>query len=89
MAYEMKENTGSLFKNDKKTSENHPSVKGSALIGGVEYWISAWTKLDKNGNKWQSLSFQRKDEAKQFNKESERKENAPTGFDDLDNDLPF
>ena len=61
MAYEQKDNSGSLFKNDKKASDSHPNAKGSAKIGGVEYWVSAWTKKDKNGNPWQSLSFQEKD----------------------------
>ena len=57
MAYEQKDNSGSLFKNDKKEKDSHPNAKGSAKIDGVEYWVSAWTKKDKNGNPWQSLSF--------------------------------
>lgn len=56
MAYQQKEGQGSLFKNDERQSEKHPNAKGSALIGGVEYWVSAWTKEGKNG-KWQSLAF--------------------------------
>jgi hypothetical protein len=31
------------------------------MIDGVEYWVDAWTKTDKNGKPWQSLSFKRKD----------------------------
>lgn len=61
MAYEQKENSGSLFKNDKKTSDSQPNAKGEAKIGGVVYWVSAWTKKDKNGNPWQSLAFTPKD----------------------------
>lgn len=57
MAYQPKPNTGSIFKNDMKTTDNHPNAKGSALIGGVEYWIASWTKTDKNGQKFQSLAF--------------------------------
>ena len=60
MAFEQKDNSGSLFKNDKKEKDSHPNAKGSAKIGGVEYWVSAWTKKDKNGNPWQSLSFTKK-----------------------------
>jgi hypothetical protein len=56
MAYEQKENSGSIFKNQKKEKDTHPNMTGSALIGGVEYWVSAWTK-DGNKGKWQSLSF--------------------------------
>jgi hypothetical protein len=60
MAYEQKELSGSLFKNDKREKDTHPNATGSALIGGVEYWVSAWTKKDKNGNPWQSLAFKPK-----------------------------
>ena len=63
MGFEQRENTGSLFKNDDKTEDKHPNAKGSALINGVSFWVAAWTKTDKNGNKFQSLSFKPKDEA--------------------------
>lgn len=61
MTFEQKDNSGSLFVNDKKEAENHPNAKGTAKIDGVEYWISAWTKTTKDGKKWQSLSFKRKE----------------------------
>ena len=61
MAYELRENSGSLFKNDKKESDAHPNATGTVLIAGVEYWVSAWTKRDKNGQPWQALSFKPKD----------------------------
>ncbi len=61
MAYEQRDMTGSLFKNDKRENDSQPNAKGTAKIGGVEYYVSAWTKKDKNGNPWQSLSFKRKD----------------------------
>lgn len=61
MAFEQRENSGSLFKNDKREKDSHPNATGSAKIDGVEYWVSAWTKDGKNG-KWQSLSFKRKEE---------------------------
>ena len=60
MAYEMKEGTGTLFKNDRKEKDSHPNAKGTALIDGVEFWVSAWTKDGAKG-KFQSLSFQRKE----------------------------
>lgn len=63
MAFEQRDNTGVLWKNDKKTSDNHPSAKGSALIDGVEYWVDCWVKDGAKG-KFQSLSFKRKDEAR-------------------------
>jgi hypothetical protein len=60
--FQQKENSGSLFKNDKREKDTHPNATGSALIGGVEYWVSAWTKKDKNGNAWQSLAFKPKEQ---------------------------
>lgn len=60
MAYEPKENSGSLFKNEKKTKDTHPNLQGSALIDGVEYWVSGWTKEGKKG-KWISLAFKPKE----------------------------
>ena len=81
MAFEQRELTGSLFKNDKRESDNHPHATGSALIDGVEYWVSAWTKEGAKG-KWQSLAFKRK----------EAKPNiAPHGGSvaGMDDDIPF
>lgn len=63
MSFTPKEMTGSLWKNEDRTEDRHPNAKGSALIDGVEYWISSWTKETQDGKKWQSLSFKRKDGA--------------------------
>lgn len=60
MAYELRELSGSLFKNDKKETEKHPNMTGSALIDGVEYFVSGWTK-EGNKGKWISLAFKPKD----------------------------
>jgi len=59
MAYEIRDNSGSLFKNDKREADNHPNARGKAMIDGTMYYVDAWTKKDKNGNPWQSLSFKR------------------------------
>ena len=61
MAYEQKDMSGTLFKNDKREKETHPHAKGTALIDGVEYWVSAWTKEGARG-RFQSLSFQKKEQ---------------------------
>ena len=59
--YEQKDNSGALFINDKREKETQPNAKGSAMIGGVEYWVSAWTNTSSKGTKYQSLKFERKD----------------------------
>lgn len=83
MAYEQKDNSGSLFKNDKREKDSHPHAKGSALIDGVEYWVSAWTKEGQKG-KFQSLSFQRKEQRQAAPQQASRP--APQ---ELDDEIPF
>lgn len=62
MAYEQRDNSGSAFKNSKKTTQNHPDLTGKAMIGGVMFWMSIWKKTDKNGNVWLSHSFKEMEE---------------------------
>ncbi len=83
MAYEQRDMSGSLFKNEDKRSETSSNARGSALIDGVAYFVDAWTKTDKNGNKWQSLSFKKKE--KQASKPQVK---TGTGFDDMEDDGP-
>lgn len=59
MAYEQRDNTGSLFKNERREKDSQPHATGTALIDGVEYYVSAWTKEGAKG-RWQSLSFKPK-----------------------------
>jgi hypothetical protein len=63
MAYEMKENSGSMFVNTKKEKDTHPDRNGTALVGGVEYYVSGWIKETKSGDKWLSLAFKPKEQA--------------------------
>ena len=74
-----KDNTGLLFPNDKKETDRHPNLKGVALIGGVEFWVSAWVNLDKNQKKYLSLKFQ-------LNEGQQSKVQKQL---DTDDDIPF
>ena len=38
-------NTGTLGKNDRRETENHPELTGSLNINGVEYWLNGWIKV--------------------------------------------
>ncbi len=60
MAYEQKNLTGALFKNKRKEAETHPDYTGSALVEGVEYYLDAWIKESKNGEKYMSVKLKAK-----------------------------
>jgi hypothetical protein len=49
MAFTPKEGSGSLFKNDRKTSDTHPDLTGTIMVNGKEHWLSAWRKEGKKG----------------------------------------
>jgi hypothetical protein len=53
-----KDNSGALFKNDRRETDNHPHMKGKALVNGRWHWVSAWTKTPQaGGDRYQSLAF--------------------------------
>lgn len=54
-------NTGVLFRNDKATTDKHPTHTGSINIDGVEYWLSAWVKEGAKG-KFFSMAVKPKEE---------------------------
>jgi hypothetical protein len=82
VAFEQKDNSGAIFKNKNPKSDKSPPLNGKAMIGGVEYWVSAWSKTDKNGEKW--ISFV----VNPMNPPSEQRQTIEQV--DLDNDsIPF
>jgi hypothetical protein len=81
MAHEQRDNTGILFRNDRKDGERDRDYGGSATIAGVEYWISGWVKQGKNG-KFMSFSFKPKDEPKAAAK-------AQDDAECIDSEIPF
>lgn len=92
MAYETKDNTGSLFRNNRKEKDSHPDYNGSVRIEGRDMWIAAWLKEAKDGSKYMSLAFKRKDgtdarpdKAQEF--KDAVKKNWPDA--DLSDEIPF
>ena len=57
MAYEQKNNNGSLFRNDKKETEKQPDYNGTAKIDGKDYKVAAWIKESKSGSKFFSIVY--------------------------------
>ena len=86
MAFEQRDNEGAIFRNQKKTKDTHPGMTGKAMIGGVMYWVSAWTKERQNGEKYITMSFKpveaQQEKPKQMNKDQ-------SGFDDFEDSIPF
>lgn len=54
---EKRDNSGALFKNKDKKSDNHPDYRGPCMVNGVELEVSAWLKESGSGTKYMSLSF--------------------------------
>ena len=59
------DNSGALFKNDRKEKESHPDYRGDITVDGTKYWLSAWIKDGKKG-KFMSLSVQPKEEKREI-----------------------
>lgn len=97
MAYEQRDNSGSIFVNDRKEKDTHPDRTGTAMIDGVMYYVSGWIKQGSKGQ-FLSLAFKRKDDKPQQSLGSKGR-SAPARPDpissgrslkeDMDDDIPF
>ncbi len=87
MKMEQRDNSGVLFKNDKKETGNQPDYKGNVTVDGKPYWLSAWVKDGKSG-KFMGLALSPKDEVN-TTAPAKAKAKPSSGFDDMDSDLPF
>jgi hypothetical protein len=85
--YEQKDNSGAMFVNDKKETDSHPDRKGSAMIGGVDYWVSGWINESSKGTKYMSLKFTPKEQA--HNQGMQQVTQQVAKQDLLEDDIPF
>ena len=82
-------NSGALFANEKRRTDNSPTHTGQCEVvcpacGAVtETWISAWVKVARSGKKFFSLAFRPKDET------AAPSTPAQQDGDDFDDDIPF
>ena len=82
--YEVRDMSGSIFKNTYKKLDKQPDYTGSARIEGVDYKVALWIKVDKNGNKFFSCSYQKVDDVR-----SNGGQRQATAAIDIDDDIPF
>jgi hypothetical protein len=57
MAYEQRDNSGSVFVNDRKTEEHHADRSGKAMIDGKMYFVDGFLKKTSDGKPFLALRF--------------------------------
>jgi len=91
MPWETRDNTGSLFRNNRKGDDPETAswadYAGECKIDGVDYWMDGWLKESSKGTKWMSFSFKRKD--KQSNDKPKLKVVEGGGKPPYDDEIPF
>jgi hypothetical protein len=50
--FQVRPNTGSIFKNDEKERPEDRDYSGSLNVDGVDHWVSGWVKTAKSGKKF-------------------------------------
>ncbi len=50
-------NKGALYKNESRRDDKDAEYSGSLNVGGVEYWISAWVSVGKEGGKMEGKKY--------------------------------
>lgn len=83
MAYEIKDNTFSLFENDKKGNEKAPDYKGKGLIDGKEVRVAIWKRTSKSGIEYLSGSIDRSEKPAAAEPQPEPQPEA------VNDDIPF
>lgn len=82
------ENSGLIFKNDRKENANHPDYKGSVNIKGVQMDIALWVNQNERG-KFMSAKFSEPYEKSFADNAKNETENKTTKQDASDEEVPF
>ena len=87
--YQQKDNSGALFKNDKKESDSHPDYKGSAMIDGSDYWVSGWINVSSAGTKYMKFSYSPKEQVHSNGVKQVQAAVGGMSIAEMDEDIPF
>ena len=96
-------NRGSIWKNERKTTDKHPDFTGTLNVEGREYFFDAWKRKEGAGPKAPALTFRIKPKDAQPEGHPDRFQTPVnrqrlTGFpekprqvreEDLDDSVPF
>lgn len=82
-------NRGVLFKNLDKDEDRHPDYKGSINMDGKDFWLSAWLRESKKGNKYMSLAVKPKLASDRGSPPTGGRNDPRQARDEFDSDLPF
>jgi uncharacterized protein (DUF736 family) len=86
--FETKNFTGALFRNDKKETDQHPDYRGSTVLEGKEYWVSAWINTSAKGVKYMALKYSEKEAVHNAGMAQAQAAVVDDGFKE-DADVPF
>lgn len=50
-------NTGAIFRNEKRTKDTQPTSRGRCEVNGVHYWVSGWNRKSSSDQPFISLAF--------------------------------
>ena len=87
MAYEQKDNSGALFKNDKGDNAARPDYRGDCMVNGTPMKMAAWLKDGQKG-KFLSIKFDEPQEQRAPAQTQTRGGGGETE-PDLDDEIPF
>lgn len=85
--YEQKNNSGAIFKNDKKTNDSQPDYQGKIVVDNVERNVALWVKTSKAGTKYFSVALKDSTPTEPYSAPQPPTQTTNDTF--LQSDLPF